>query len=84
MLLILKILPFDELSKKRYTNDVRCPDPDAAMEMKEAILLARKNGDSLGGTIECITDQLPTWIRRTYFSDQLNLNYQRILFRFQQ
>ena len=60
-------IPFDELSKKRYTNDVRCPDPDAAMEMKEAILLARKSGDSLGGTIECISSQLPTWIRRTYF-----------------
>ena len=60
-------IPFDELSKKRYTNDVRCPDPNAAMEMKEAILLARKSGDSLGGTIECISSQLPTGLGEPIF-----------------
>jgi len=43
----------------RYGNDVRCPDPVAAEKMKGAILQARRDGDSLGGVIECTTSSLP-------------------------
>src|SRR5687768_8479317 len=43
----------------RYNNDVRCPDPVSAEKMKDAILQARKDGDSLGGVIECATSSLP-------------------------
>ena len=59
-------ISFDELVNKRYLNEVRCPDSNAAMEMKEDILLARKNGDSLGGIIECIRVS-SAWAWRTYF-----------------
>lgn len=33
-------------------NPVRCADPEAAKKMEEAILDARKNGDSVGGIIQ--------------------------------
>jgi len=52
----------------RYTNDVRCPDPDAAEKMKQAILAARKDGDSLGGIIECISTGLPVGLGEPIFS----------------
>ena len=60
-------MTFDELSDKRYSNEVRCPDFDTALKMKQTILLARKNGDSLGGIIECITRGVPTWFWGAYF-----------------
>jgi chorismate synthase len=43
----------------RYSNDVRCPDPEAAEKMRDAILKTRKDGDSLGGVVECISTGLP-------------------------
>jgi chorismate synthase len=53
---------------KRYENDVRCPDAEAAAKMKEAILQAKKEGDSLGGIIECITTGLPVGLGEPIFS----------------
>ena len=32
----------------------RCPDPAAAARMAEAVTTARKEGDSLGGVVECV------------------------------
>jgi chorismate synthase len=52
----------------RYDNDVRCPDPAAAEKMKEAILQARKDGDSLGGVIECTTSSLPVGLGEPIFA----------------
>jgi chorismate synthase len=52
----------------RYTNDVRCPDPEAAAKMKDAILQARKEGDSLGGVIECVSTGLPIGLGEPIFS----------------
>jgi chorismate synthase len=60
-------MTFDELSDKRYSNEVRCPDFDTALKMKQAILLARKNGDSLGGIIECTTRGVPTGLGEPIF-----------------
>ena len=51
----------------RYTNDVRCPDTDAAQKMKEVILAARKDGDSLGGVIECVSTGLPVGLGEPIF-----------------
>jgi chorismate synthase len=52
----------------RYDNEVRCPDSQAAQRMKEAILEARKSGDSLGGVIECISTGLPVGIGEPIFA----------------
>ena len=54
--------------KSIYTNDVRCPDEKSAKKMREAILTARKKGDSLGGIIESHTTNLPVGIGEPIFS----------------
>lgn len=53
--------------ESRYNNDVRCPDATAAEKMKDAILQARKDGDSLGGVIECTTTSLPVGLGEPIF-----------------
>ena len=52
----------------RYENDVRCPDPIAAQKMKDAILDARRYGDSLGGVIECVTTGIPVGLGEPIFA----------------
>ncbi len=40
-------------------SPTRCPDPEAAAEMVEAIERARRDGDSLGGTVTCVARGVP-------------------------
>ena len=63
-----KDLSFEESLKMRYSNIVRCPDSEAAEKMKQAILDAKRTGDSLGGVIECICIGLPVGIGEPVFS----------------
>ena len=37
----------------------RCPDPDAAAQMVEAIEAARSDGNSLGGVVTCVARRVP-------------------------
>jgi chorismate synthase len=60
-------LSFEELAKNRYLNEVRCPDTNSASRMKESILLARKEGDSLGGIIECVVKGVPVGLGEPIF-----------------
>ena len=50
-----------------YNNEVRCPDPKVAVKMRETILAARRNGDSVGGIIESITVNLPVGLGEPIF-----------------
>ena len=50
-----------------YASDVRCPDPAAAARMREAILAARRDGDSLGGIVESVTTGLPVGLGEPIF-----------------
>jgi chorismate synthase len=58
----------EEAQKNRYTNDIRCPDDKVAIKMREAILKARRDGDSLGGIVESITLGLPVGLGEPIFS----------------
>jgi chorismate synthase len=58
----------EDAKRNRYTNDTRCPDLEAARQMREAILRTRKEGDSLGGVIECICTGLPVGLGEPIFS----------------
>lgn len=40
-------------------NMVRCPDLSAATKMEEAIVEAKKGGDSLGGVVTCVCRNVP-------------------------
>jgi chorismate synthase len=48
-------------------NPVRCPDPKAAAKMIRAIEKARREGDSLGGVVECVLRQLPIGLGEPVF-----------------
>ena len=41
------------------SSPTRCPDPEAAEEMTAAIEQARRDGDSLGGVVECVARGVP-------------------------
>ncbi|RMF29489.1 MAG: chorismate synthase [Candidatus Nitrosothermus koennekii] len=62
-----KEVDIEQIRELRYSNDVRCPDPDAAKEMKEAIINAKQEGDSLGGVIECIALNVPVGLGEPIF-----------------
>lgn len=57
-----------KMFKSIYSNEVRCPDEKIARKMKDAILAAKKKGDSLGGIIESITTNLPVGLGEPIFS----------------
>ena len=57
-------IKFSEIGK----NPVRCPDRKAAKLMSEAILAAKKQGDSLGGIVEIVVKGLPPGIGEPVFS----------------
>lgn len=72
-------ISLDDIRARRYSNEVRCPDSSAAMLMKESILKARQEGDSLGGVIECIALNMPIGLGEPIFG-ALESDISRALF----
>jgi chorismate synthase len=73
-----KSLGFEEIRKRRYATAVRCPDLACAKAMEEAIVNAKKGGDSLGGIIECIALGVPAGIGEPLF-DSLDADIAKML-----
>ncbi len=48
-------------------NIARCPDQDMAIQMIERIKEARKDGDSLGGIVECVARSVPVGLGEPVF-----------------
>jgi chorismate synthase len=67
------------IRRNAYNNSVRCADPDVAEKMREAILKARSEGDSLGGVVECIAEGMPAGIGEPFF-DSLDSDLAKIAF----
>ncbi len=59
-------------------NIVRCPDKKVAEQMIEAIMQARKEGDSLGGVIEVIAQGVPPGLGEPVF-DRLDADLAKAL-----
>lgn len=49
------------------SNPVRCPDPDKAQEMEELIKKIRKEGETIGGQVSCVADNIPVGIGQPVF-----------------
>lgn len=56
-----------KMKNQIYTNEVRCPNQKTAERMRQAILAARKSGDSLGGVIESTTLNVPVGLGEPIF-----------------
>ena len=74
------VKPLDqmELLKLRYETAVRCPDSACAREMEQAVVKARKEGDSLGGVIECLAVGVPAGVGEPLF-DALDADIAKVL-----
>ena len=73
-----QVLNYDEIRKQRYKTSVRCPDSACAKAMEEAIVSARKEGDSLGGIIECLALGVPAGVGEPLF-DALDADIAKVL-----
>jgi len=72
-------LSHNEIKQNAFSNSVRCADPDTAERMKETILKARAEGDSVGGVVECIAEGVPPGIGEPFF-DSLDADLAKIAF----
>ncbi|NGX83952.1 chorismate synthase [Aequorivita sp. KMM 9714] len=52
---------------KTESNIVRCPDAKSAQKMEELIRETRKNGDTVGGTITCVIENVPAGLGEPVF-----------------
>jgi len=69
----------EEIRKNTYKTAVRCPDLESAKEMEEVILKAKKEGDSVGGIVECIASNVPVGVGEPLF-DSLDADVAKMLF----
>ncbi|GBC71998.1 Chorismate synthase [Candidatus Calditenuaceae archaeon HR02] len=72
-------LSIESIKERRWLNEVRCPDEEAAEAMKRAILEARSSGDSVGGIVECIAQNVPPCLGEPVF-DSLDADLSKALF----
>ncbi|MBZ9729681.1 chorismate synthase [Salegentibacter sp. JZCK2] len=49
------------------TNAVRCPDPSSAKKMEDYIKQIRKEGDTVGGTVQCVIRNMPKGLGEPVF-----------------
>lgn len=50
-----------------YSNKVRCPDPETAQQMIQHIEAIKKEGDTVGGIIQCVVTDCPIGLGEPVF-----------------
>ena len=58
----------EEIRRLRYSNEVRCPDLEAAEKMRMKIMEEESKGDSVGGIVECRVLNVPIGLGEPVFS----------------
>ncbi len=74
-----KSLDYEQVRSQRYANAVRCPDKACAKAMEDAIIKAKKEGDSIGGIVEIIAANVPVGVGEPLF-DALDADIAKALF----
>ena len=69
----------EEIRGNTYKTSVRCPDLESAREMEEAILRVKREGDSVGGVVECVASNVPVGVGEPLF-DSLDADIAKVLF----
>jgi chorismate synthase len=62
-----------------YSNPMRCADPEVAEIMEQVVFQVRKDGDSVGGIVECIALNVPVGIGAPLFNS-LDIDLTRAIF----
>jgi chorismate synthase len=62
-----KAMSLEEIRQKKYESSVRCPDLACSEKMEQAIIEAKKAGESLGGIVECAAFNIPVGIGEPLF-----------------
>lgn len=61
--------PYQELDFSLIeSNDVRCPDSKSAAKMEQLILEIKRQGDTIGGTITCVAQNVPIGLGEPIFN----------------
>jgi len=76
---IRKAPKLEEIRGNTYKTSVRCPNLENAKEMEKAILRAKREGDSVGGIVECVALNVPVGIGEPLF-DSLDADIAKMLF----
>jgi len=74
-----KKFSIQEIRGNRYKAATRCPDLTCAEKMEEVIVEARKEGESIGGVVECIAVNVPVGVGEPMF-DSLDADLAKALF----
>lgn len=65
---IFLVKPYQDLDfSKTESNSVRCPDTEVAEKMITRIKAIKKEGDTIGGTITCVLQNVPTGLGEPVF-----------------
>ena len=60
--------PYQDLDfSKIESNSIRCPDSETATKMEELIKEVKKDGDTIGGTITCVLQNVPIGLGEPVF-----------------
>ncbi len=70
---------FETVKKITYENSMRCPDTVMAEKMRQVVLSAKADGDSVGGVVECTALNLPVGVGEPLF-DALDSELAKVLF----
>src|SRR5438552_13220893 len=70
---------FETVKKITYENSMRCPDTVMSEEMRQVVLSAKADGDSVGGVVECTALNLPVGVGEPLF-DALDSELAKVLF----
>jgi len=74
-----KQLSSEEIRKGKFESAVRCPDLACAEKMEETIASAKKAGESVGGVVECMAQNVPAGVGEPLY-DSLDGDLAKALF----
>lgn len=73
-----KVSSIDQLKEATESNDVRCPDPELSQKMARLIQDTRQKGDSLGGVVELLVNNVPAGLGDPVF-DRLDADLAKMI-----
>ena len=61
--------PYQQLDFSQIENNIaRCPDPEKAVEMIELVSAIKKQGDTIGGVVTCVIQNVPVGLGAPIFN----------------